>query len=295
MATLSGNKVKDTYTSLLKLDSNGITSTLKTVEDGAGADSALKISTTEVEVAALSFATTPTTDSSELTALLVDSSNEVVSRELDSTAFSTSATSAFKTISISGQSNVVADSASDTLNLAAGSNISLTTNASTDTITIASTGTLFSNPMFVLRPSASYALTTTLATPSQGAVNNNSVSSSYLFNDSSNTHLQTSSTTTGAMTIVRNGAIRIDVNLMLEITISNTDVTINVMRKPSGGSAATIQSIVRSKASTGNMGIGFSLFTHCADDDDIYYEVKKNSSGGGTMTTQSTFAVTKLD
>lgn len=46
----------------------------------------------------------------------------------------------FKTIAVSGQSDVVADSGTDTLTLVAGSNITLTTNASTDTITIASSG-----------------------------------------------------------------------------------------------------------------------------------------------------------
>lgn len=46
----------------------------------------------------------------------------------------------FTTISISGQSNVVADSSADTLTLAAGSGIQLTTDASTDTITITNTG-----------------------------------------------------------------------------------------------------------------------------------------------------------
>lgn len=43
----------------------------------------------------------------------------------------------FTTISISGQSDVVADSTTDTLTLVAGSNITLTTNAGSDTITIA--------------------------------------------------------------------------------------------------------------------------------------------------------------
>lgn len=42
----------------------------------------------------------------------------------------------FKTISVSGQSDVVADSSSDTLTLVAGPNISITTDASSDSITI---------------------------------------------------------------------------------------------------------------------------------------------------------------
>lgn len=46
----------------------------------------------------------------------------------------------FQTISVSGQSDVVADSTTDTLTLAAGSGIVITTNASTDTITITASG-----------------------------------------------------------------------------------------------------------------------------------------------------------
>lgn len=144
MATLSGNKVKDTYTSLLKLESNGVTSSLKTVEDGSGVDSALKLSTDTVEVnGTLSFTTAPTTDSSELTALLVDGSNNVVKRELDSSAFTAGATNSFETISVSGQTNVVADSSTDTLTLAEGTGIDITTNAATDTITIANSSSAF--------------------------------------------------------------------------------------------------------------------------------------------------------
>lgn len=51
---------------------------------------------------------------------------------------------AFKTIAVSGQSDVVADSTEDTLTLVAGSNVTLTTNAGTDTITIASSGVTYS-------------------------------------------------------------------------------------------------------------------------------------------------------
>lgn len=47
---------------------------------------------------------------------------------------------AFKTIAVSGQSDVVADSPIDTLTLVAGTNITITTDASTDTITINASG-----------------------------------------------------------------------------------------------------------------------------------------------------------
>tara|TARA_A100001515_G_scaffold145073_1_gene151770 strand:- start:2430 stop:3371 length:942 start_codon:yes stop_codon:yes gene_type:complete len=46
----------------------------------------------------------------------------------------------FKTISVAGQSDVVADSSTDTLTLVAGSNMTITTTAGTDTITFASSG-----------------------------------------------------------------------------------------------------------------------------------------------------------
>jgi hypothetical protein len=45
----------------------------------------------------------------------------------------------FKTITVAGQSSVVADSATDTLTLVAGTNITITTNDTTDTVTINST------------------------------------------------------------------------------------------------------------------------------------------------------------
>jgi hypothetical protein len=46
----------------------------------------------------------------------------------------------FGTISVSGQSNVVADSSSDILTLAGGTGISITTDSTTDTITVTNTG-----------------------------------------------------------------------------------------------------------------------------------------------------------
>ena len=243
MATLSGNKVKDTYSSLLKLSSNSVTTTLKDVEDGSGTTSALKLSTTTVGVGALSFNSAPATDDSELTVLLVDGSN-IVKRELDASAFT--------------QTTVV-----------------------------------FANPMWVLRPNASYTLTASAATPTQAGVSNGSNSSSHEVNDSAN-HFQTSSTTTGAVTVQKEGLVKIDVNFILEVTSGNTDIIIDVTEKPSGGSAAIIQSITRSHASTGNTAIGFSLVRHVAADTDLYYTIR-NAGGGAALLTTSTFILTKLD
>lgn len=58
----------------------------------------------------------------------------------DGTGSSGTVTEAFKTIAISGQSDVVADTATDTLTLVAGTGMTLTTNASGDSITFASSG-----------------------------------------------------------------------------------------------------------------------------------------------------------
>ena len=55
-------------------------------------------------------------------------------------ALTTNLPNTFGTISVAGQSDVVADSTSDTLTLVAGTSITITTNAATDTITINSTG-----------------------------------------------------------------------------------------------------------------------------------------------------------
>ena len=46
----------------------------------------------------------------------------------------------FKTISVAGQSDVVADTSTDTLTFVAGSNMTITTDASGDQITFTATG-----------------------------------------------------------------------------------------------------------------------------------------------------------
>tara|TARA_R100001510_G_C7631428_1_gene190210 strand:- start:334 stop:1398 length:1065 start_codon:yes stop_codon:yes gene_type:complete len=86
MATLSGTKVKDKFGNLLQVN-GGVDGTLSTVEDGNGNTSALKLSSTEVQLPSTGtkFTGTPSGSASELTMLMVNSSNQVITRELDST------------------------------------------------------------------------------------------------------------------------------------------------------------------------------------------------------------------
>jgi hypothetical protein len=88
MATLSGQKVKDAFASLLKLSSNTATTTLKNVESGDGVATALQVGTTKVGVnGVLEFPTVPATGSTELDALFLNASNQVVKRTLNTGAF----------------------------------------------------------------------------------------------------------------------------------------------------------------------------------------------------------------
>lgn len=113
MATLSGQKVKDAFASLLKLSSNTATTTLKNVESGDGVATALQIGTTKVGVnGILEFPTVPASGSTETTALLLNAQNQVVRRSLNSAAFSGGAvTSATAPLAITS-SNVRLDNPS---------------------------------------------------------------------------------------------------------------------------------------------------------------------------------------
>jgi len=70
--------------------------------------------------------------------IVVDSDGRITGISTVATGGSGSVSEAFKTIAVSGQSDVVADGATDTLTLVAGSNMTITTNASGDSITFAS-------------------------------------------------------------------------------------------------------------------------------------------------------------
>jgi hypothetical protein len=104
MATLSGQKVKNAFASLLKLTTNTATTSLKNVESGDGVATALQLATGRVGInGTLEFPTAPATGSTEVKALLLNASNQVVERSLNAAAFSGGAlTTASLPLAVSG-------------------------------------------------------------------------------------------------------------------------------------------------------------------------------------------------
>ena len=137
---VSGEIAIDTSAQLLYINDNG---SIKTIGDGTGSSGTV---TEAFKTISVSGQSDVVADSATDTLALVAGTGMTLATNAsgDSITFTSTATGtvteAFKTISVSGQSDVVADSATDTLALVAGTGMTLTTNASGDSITFASSG-----------------------------------------------------------------------------------------------------------------------------------------------------------
>lgn len=121
MASIGSSYWKNVWKQILQIgpSNTGLSASMQSVQDGAGNSSGLGLSTDTTKIQVNGYDVTATASSS------IGGTN-------------TGDQLVFKTISVSGQSDVVADSITDTLTLVAGTGVTITTNASTDTITIAS-------------------------------------------------------------------------------------------------------------------------------------------------------------
>jgi hypothetical protein len=103
MASLSGNKIKDTFDKLLKLESAQLSASEQVVEDGAGNNSALKLSTDTVETTGeLKITGTPSTSTSITKALMLSTSGVVVTRDLNTNPIGTASITANTPLSATG-------------------------------------------------------------------------------------------------------------------------------------------------------------------------------------------------
>tara|TARA_R100001509_G_scaffold141702_2_gene96833 strand:- start:3573 stop:4547 length:975 start_codon:yes stop_codon:yes gene_type:complete len=110
MASLSGNKIKDTYTQLLKLESAEVSATEQVVEDGAGNNSALKLSTDTVETTGeLKISGTPSTSTTDVKALMLSTSGVIVTRDLNANPIGTASITANAPLSATGSTIEIDD------------------------------------------------------------------------------------------------------------------------------------------------------------------------------------------
>lgn len=112
MGSLSGNKIKDTYNLLLKLESAEVSASEQVVEDGAGNNSALKLSTDTVETTGeLKISGTPSTSTSDVKALMLSTSGVVVTRDLNTNPIGTASITANSPLSATGSTIEIDDPA----------------------------------------------------------------------------------------------------------------------------------------------------------------------------------------
>jgi len=296
MGTLTGEKIKDKYGELLKLESEG-TSTYKSVETGKAEAIGLKLSQDGIEVQGLKFTTDPSTSTSELTALLYDNTTKtVVIRDLDSTAFTASSFNIFKTVRVSGQSDVVADELEDVLTFAAGDGMEITTDASTETVTFSRSG-IYNNPTLIMRPPTTTTSGDALI-PEANLLQSPPTSTRSALLEGADSHTAATSnlelvTTSnqGKVKVKTAGLVRIDVSLIINVLTANTDITVSVYQEDTVGSNL-IQDIVREHSPVNKTAIGFSLFHVAAANDMYYYQITVNNNV--SILNASTFTVTKL-
>lgn len=126
MSDITSSKIKNAYKQLLQCGAiqAGLTASIQAVQDGDGTASGLGLSTDTTKIGIGGFDVTATGTTSIIG---TNTGDQLL----------------FKTIAVSGQSDIVADTTTDTLTLAAGSGVTLTTNASTDTVTITNSNTSF--------------------------------------------------------------------------------------------------------------------------------------------------------
>lgn len=276
MADLGGLKPKDTYQQLLTLESNQISGSLKKVQDGAGADTSLELSTNVAKV---------------------DGNLEVTGTSTLTGAVNVQGTSDFDgNVNMDGTltlSTIPTEDTSETTALVIDANGLVKRN---EIQTIASLGVLLP-PTLVMRADVSggFALIDTYQVPNAKNILNTSTNRSYEI-DALNQLSMSVVNSEGKVTVASSGVVRLDINLILNVTSSsgNTDIEVILRTDDDLGNTTDHQEINRTHISNNTKtAIGFSYFMHMTEGHKVYYAVKA-SSGNANLLADSTFTVTKL-
>tara|TARA_R110000823_G_C15855991_1_gene492691 strand:- start:62 stop:967 length:906 start_codon:yes stop_codon:yes gene_type:complete len=301
MATLSGQKIKDAFASILKLNTNTATTSLKNVESGDGVATALQLSTQKVGInGTQNFVAIPLTDNAEFTGLLIDGNGDIVKRELNAAAFAgATITGATLPLTVSG-SNVTVANPSTLTALTTGTVSSgdrfLIYDASTTTwkrIDLAdlsvyiNPGTYVSPPTIVGRIIPDIVVTTSpvyVAYAAEGSSDQDSIFLGLpilIFDNSSGTR-------TGVQ-VLENGTFRVDISLEINTTSANTDITTELL----------VDGVLYMKATRTNTAIGVNTisFFQCLTlngGEVIQVRATRGSSGACSITKSSVVTFEKL-
>jgi hypothetical protein len=215
-------------------------------------------------------------------------------------------TEAFKTIAVSGQSNVVADSATDTLTLVAGSNMTLTTNASGDTITFASSGgggtqnvfTTFAvsgqssvvadstTDTLTLAAGSGIGITTTAGTDTITIANTSNLFSTIAVSGQSNVVADATSDT---LTLVAGTGITLTTDASADsVTIANSAVGANAFGNIAVSGQSTVAADSTNDTVTFVAGSNMTLTTNASGDTVTF---ASSGGGGGSQNVFSNIAV----
>ena len=307
MADLGAFKPKDTYQQLLTLESNSISGSLKKVQDGAGADTSLELSTNVAKV----DGNLEVTGTSTLTGAV----NVQGISDFDSDVNMDGNLQLDGTLHVDGASTF--DAAMD-INAAVdiGSTVQFSsipnTNVSLyDALVIDSSGNLRKNPslfsgdVFIARLDGANAADgddDANGTILDGngvnlhfkAVANNTNTGSHEFGD---TNTFTFDNDNDAIILGKAGTYRFDINLNFSTNsaASNTAVKIEIEEKVFAGSFIPIHETNRSKTADVLSTASYSIYRY-TDATTTRYAVKCTSSGGGSIYVEegSTLTITRI-
>lgn len=280
MATLTNTKVKDTYQTLLKITAGSIGGGFSVVQDGAANDSGLSVSTTGVGATKLTFINMPVTGTTETTALFLNSSREVIVKELAASAFTQPALTASTGISVSGvyPSFTITNTAPDQTVSITGTDISvsgtypsfsLTNTAPDQVVSISGTGGIdvtgtypsftvdasnvqsgIFEEMFIGVPESPY----TLGSGAPQVIsfsnpNNNTETTSYHFGNAP------AKITRPSNEVIMNGSgkdfvVYIDIAAYIDVLSPNSDITYR-LQSNTGAGWVTKQEALRTKGTSG--------------------------------------------
>lgn len=311
MASLSGNKIKDTFGLLLKLASAQVSASEQVVEDGAGNSTALKLSNDTVETTGdFKISGTPASAAtSDVTAVMLASTGVLVKRNLSTHPIGTASITANSPLSATGSTVELKDAGTLT-DLPSGSvannDLCLIWDESASAYKKISTQSLadyvgskasVSPSIFIGRLQAATVLATgdthlaMAEIHGQQATGSTSAATSCVAFGTASSDINLVSITSPRDAFEVTGDGNYLVNVSLEMTATgNTDVTIKI----ENATTPSVEITGYRGLKSGTYTASFQKAVYASEGDQLTVDLSETSAGTTTVTKNSTITITKL-